>query len=582
MKMKILALLLVVAISILAFAACTPDEPDKKDEGVTDGGGKEDGKEDDGTGCKHTFSEAWSSDKTSHWHQATCEHGEIKNSLANHSDADEDGFCDVCEYEVGHDHRYAKEWSFDEENHWKAATCTHTDEIKDEELHSDEDDDGKCDVCEGHVHNANDAGFCKFEGCGKVMKEINEESLQEILDAIFTQSALINGGNITFVKTSPSANSDRFASSSTQTVKFVFGKSHAYYDISTNSVSYDYDTLEKIEVSDRLQLWHEADGEETFGVQKVDDEDLQIVSSDLDKLTGYYFNASSAVDGHGTETFLYNLFNASQAANASGYTVTYDAENNKVTFVFNVLNVQESTTGSGGYNPDFEGGEITEAPSTSGEKIYNVNYYEFEVSFTYDANFALTALDVVCDRYTNDPGVDGNEINYADVDIEYDPITGTFRFVKYNPNTGRFDPASSATPDTYSYSVTQTVGARDAENENPKSKFIPDTFDLFLDEARTEKVEGTVTRTNHAVFRIYAENSIDFVFDLITFDILDAEGNIIEGVDIMEGYSESIRASFTFDTNGRHFMLAPKVDGSFTLVVYYQGQIAHQVTIVVE
>ena len=63
--------------------------------------------------CEHTFAEGWAVDAANHWHAATCEHGEIKDSLAAHTDANEDGKCDVCAYEVGHTHTFASEWSKD-------------------------------------------------------------------------------------------------------------------------------------------------------------------------------------------------------------------------------------------------------------------------------------------------------------------------------------------------------------------------------------------------------------------------------------------------------------------------------------
>ena len=577
---KILALLLALLLVSFAFVACTPDTPNPDDSDKTE----EDGNKDDGTGCQHTFSEEWSFDKTTHWHKATCEHGEIKDGHMSHKDLDEDGKCDVCAYEVGHEHSFAKEWSSDEENHWKAATCTHKDETKDLELHSDDNDNGECDICKAHVHCANDAGFCKFDGCGKVLVEIDKNNLEAIVTAILAQSKNVNGGHVDFVKTGRSNLDTRFASTSTQTIDFTFGKSHAYYNVVSKTVTYDYDTLERISYSDSLELWHEADGTETFGVTKVDGQ-LSLVASDPDKLYGYYFYTDNdQASGHGTENFLFNLYVLTKIAEEGTLNVEYDAENQKVSFTFGYLAVSiNNVGGNAGYNPDFEGAEVVAPPSGEPETVYNVNYYEFKVDFTYDENYVLTGLDVVCDRYTNDAGVDkaGNPVN-EDVDLEYDPVTGTFKFVKYNSRTGKFETAESATPDTYSYTITQTVGDRTAENENPKTKFIPETFDLFVDEARTQKLEGAVNRNNKNVFRIYAESTIDFVFDLISFEILDANGNLIEGVEIVDGTSEVFRATFTYDTEGRHFMLAPKASGTYTLVVYYQGKALHQVEIIVK
>lgn len=48
----------------------------------------------------------------------------------------------------GHEHTFSTEWTSDEENHWRAATCEHTDEKKSFAPHEDVDSDGKCDTCE--------------------------------------------------------------------------------------------------------------------------------------------------------------------------------------------------------------------------------------------------------------------------------------------------------------------------------------------------------------------------------------------------------------------------------------------------
>ena len=46
-----------------------------------------------------------------------------------------------------HNHEYANKWSFDKDNHWRAAICEHTSEIDKLAAHTDADKDGKCDVC---------------------------------------------------------------------------------------------------------------------------------------------------------------------------------------------------------------------------------------------------------------------------------------------------------------------------------------------------------------------------------------------------------------------------------------------------
>ena len=115
---------------------------------------------------EHTWATTWSSDDDQHWHAATCEgHTSEKKDAADHVDADNNGKCDVCDHDVDvvvtppHEHTWADTWSKDENGHWHAATCEgHTSEKKDEAGHTDANNDGKCDVCEyvisepGHEH----------------------------------------------------------------------------------------------------------------------------------------------------------------------------------------------------------------------------------------------------------------------------------------------------------------------------------------------------------------------------------------------------------------------------------------------
>lgn len=103
-------------------------------------------------GCHtHTYDEKWSTSETQHWHAATCAHEDQKKDLGDHVDANDDGKCDVCGYQMEveeeHTHTYSNEWTSDATQHWHAATCEHTDQKKDAANHVDANEDGKCDVC---------------------------------------------------------------------------------------------------------------------------------------------------------------------------------------------------------------------------------------------------------------------------------------------------------------------------------------------------------------------------------------------------------------------------------------------------
>ena len=50
---------------------------------------------------KHSFASKWSYSETQHWRAATCEHTEEKNNLGDHLDSDNNKRCDTCDYEIG-------------------------------------------------------------------------------------------------------------------------------------------------------------------------------------------------------------------------------------------------------------------------------------------------------------------------------------------------------------------------------------------------------------------------------------------------------------------------------------------------
>ncbi|WP_443740364.1 formylglycine-generating enzyme family protein [Treponema sp.] len=106
---------------------------------------------------EHTYSTDWTSDATSHWHAATCEHtSEVSEKTAHtfgeavvtkEATETEAGVktytCTVCKYEktesiavLPHTHTYSTEWKSDETNHWHAAICEHTTEVSEKTAHT--------------------------------------------------------------------------------------------------------------------------------------------------------------------------------------------------------------------------------------------------------------------------------------------------------------------------------------------------------------------------------------------------------------------------------------------------------------
>ena len=103
----------------------------------------------------HTFEEGWTWDESTHWHAAACKHN-TKDGEAKHVDENNDAICDVCTYDYGHTHTYDEAWvSVGENGHWHAPTCGHSVDGSQLTAHTDENNDGNCDVCGengGHEH----------------------------------------------------------------------------------------------------------------------------------------------------------------------------------------------------------------------------------------------------------------------------------------------------------------------------------------------------------------------------------------------------------------------------------------------
>ena len=534
--------------------------------------------------CDHTFSDEWYGDETNHWHPATCEHGEVKDSLSAHADADQDGFCDVCAREVGHKHTYEANWTYDEFNHWKNATCTHTGEKGEYSLHVDEDNNNICDACSSHVHKLNGAGYCQISDCGKKVKEINESDIDELILAVYDQSHLINGSKVDYLFEGFSNTSINYTANKRDLVTVIFGKdNYTHSFVETSSVN------GTATGSGTLETWHQLNGaDSTFGVVSEDGGALALDISNVDRLQGYYIALSTLAGGYGANETLYSLYEAAIGG------VTSDDENlvsskpigdleieisndeNKVTFKYN-------------YQTVFLNPSNIVIGDLAGQTVYNVNYFEVEVSFCYSDEYALTELVIKCDSYTNDPGTSQTDgFLYDDVDIEYDPDTDTFRFVEYDHENGVYIDSDRRTPDVYTITVTQTVGERTEENPNPQSKFVPDSFDLYLgrDEETGEllnKHDGSVIKSGiRDITNLYIANclpegtSIHFVHEQVTYKVYH-NGTLVENP---EAYDNQIAvAIFTFSGSQRSFFVIPKVDGAFKLEIYLVGKLTHTVEI---
>lgn len=123
----LIAVVLVAVLGVVALTACTPEH-------------------------EHNYS-AVGSDENNHWNYCPDDNEIQPDSTKAHVDADRNGKCDVCEHEVAvepadtHVHEYTK-WDGDATRHWQV--CLTEGAINDQSrgVHCDEDSDGYCDVCE--------------------------------------------------------------------------------------------------------------------------------------------------------------------------------------------------------------------------------------------------------------------------------------------------------------------------------------------------------------------------------------------------------------------------------------------------
>lgn len=488
MKRKALLLLCLVAAATLLFAACD---------------------------CEHTFSSSWSKNSTHHWHAATCEHGEIRSSYGAHTDADQDGVCNVCNYQIGHIHTFEDTWQFDEQNHWKNPTCGH-DEKGEFGLHADDNLDGNCDSCLTHVHLLDGAGFCS--GCNKEIRPVVETDIGSVISATTARLHNVISGEMSYSQVSKMKN---------ETVEIAHD---VFYLLGTNGtyIKQAYDEVDndgiKTGNQEVLEKWikklssNDVEGIAAISVNGVY-KSAEPASYSVDDLLGYYYAISTLADGYGAEQVLLALYNAYVEYGYGEAEIDHDPINNEYDFKFNVLLVRESVV--------------------AGESVYNANYYEVSLSFSYADDYTLKSLDLTCDCWTSDPGTDPNDqskINKEEVDIEYDPVTGDFKFVQYDAANDKFVEATTRPrSDTYTISVVQTIGTREAIELNDGSEFAPDDFDLFLNEALTSKATSINLTVGSNDKLLYigctpADSFISFVKNDFTIVVKDASGNVSSGI----------------------------------------------------
>ncbi len=486
MKNKLIKLGCLVLGALFSFASC----------GENGGQGKDSGQ------CTHTFSQEWTSNATHHWHAATCEHGEQQDAKAEHIDADEDSACDVCAYSVGHTHTFEETWQYDEDNHWKLPTCSHTEEKGELNKHSDEDTDGVCDECGSHVHTINTYGFCS--GCDKETKPVDENALGSVVYATAARRNHIVSGAVDY-KFEGRNNSENTIDTMQHSVEYTYGTNGVY--------------MKRVEGDETQEDWIKPENGEVTGITVISVDGTvtaaQPSSFDTDSLLGYYFAVSTFADGYSAENVLKTLYERSQEASVltDTFQVEHDKENKKYSFSFDSLIVNELSA-----EDRINGGETT---------VYNVNLFEVAVDFTYNDDYALTSLNIKCDCYTNDPGSSMEGLLEADVDLDYDPVTKT--------HTKR----ETAAADTYTFQVAQKEGERAEIALNDGSEYAPTDFDVKYEGADVTTLDLDVGKfTTLNIIGKPEDRFMSFIQNNMVVSVTDAEGNIVNGFANLQGAEE--------------------------------------------
>ncbi len=486
MKNKLLAVLLAMVVVLLAFASCQK--------------------------CEHPLSEEWESDVNGHWHPTECEHGEFRGETESHVDADEDGNCDICAFKGAHIHTFASEWTITEDKHWKAATCSHTDVKGEESLHVDEDLNAVCDVCKGHVHVLDGAGFCN--ACNREIIPVDEFNIGSVISATTARTHNIKSADIYRYVISRNKNAELNVEAS-HNASFIRGTNGTYVKWEYPEVAYPEDDPDspalptgKTEV---LEKWIEIVSPDTVkGISAISVDgaykSAEPSAFGVDDLSGYYFAVSNLADGHGAEAVLLALYEVYEEYGVEDADIAHDAENNKYDFSFKALVVRKVLSG---------GVDLHEYPA---------EYFEVDISFTYADDYTLTYFSVECDCYTSDDSLKDDAGNTVEPDIEY------------NYDTGEFTILGTAIADTYKFEVTQEVGEREEIELNDGSEFTPTGYEIYTDKEYTTKMPASLTleiADMNTEFYLKATPEDSFMsFLAFDFDITvtDEDGNPIQGL----------------------------------------------------
>lgn len=464
-------------------------------------------------------------------------------------------------------HQHGDDYLSDLTHHWKECLSCGTKEFKDEHTVND----NKCTVCHRVIHETNAGGFCTI--CGEIVAAPN---LPALIDSLVANSDKVNGGLLEYGFVGNSNLGAMYSSSITDKVEYIFGKNNYTYVNVLSSIN-----NEGVTADSTFTSWHQLDeDDQAFGVCSENGGPLSSACDSALRLNGYYIALSSIVGEYGAEATLNALYRLAPK-NYNSY--SFDPDTNVLSFSYTLLQVNEINITDAGRNKS---------------TIYNVNYYEIEISFGFTKDLVLTSLDVKVDRYTNDPGTENyysGGLRYDDIDIEYNPDNGEITFIEYvmDDSGERIAiPTDKRTPDTYTLHLTQTVGARDENNPNPKEKFTPSSFDLYLSKTHhydSEK-DQLSDKYDGGKLQIYVGNAINlyvdncypsgtnllFARDKVSYKLYK-DGYEIENPSNLS--NEDAVAVFTVSGEFSTFFVVPKEAGDYRLEIYVENSKIYDIEI---
>ena len=374
---QLLVCLLVVFATVFTFAACNNNNEEEAHQ--------------------HTYGDAWAVNETNHWHAATCTEEDAcksaKVSEAAHKDENTDKVCDVCGYDYDHEHTYAAEWTSDEKAHYYAVTCGCSVDAKDKASHTDANNDGTCDVCSyngghehtysdawamddenhwyasecGHsvvdseeAHDLDDAGLCTV--CGWADGGIDVSTAVELGDLY---AALTNGATVSYVK-------DTYGTAINSLIVYELG----------NASSMIYDS--NINYDETYTYWYTIYNGAIFGVQEYGEYVSSPYAPESGLVDGYGFADVFGSDDDAEDTFfganalvagLYEIATGEDAVDFAEYVAVIDGE---TLYVFNFSTVISYT--------DY-----------TGETYYEM--YNVEVAFSLSDSYTYETVLVSSSKY---------------------------------------------------------------------------------------------------------------------------------------------------------------------------------------